>query len=80
MEKPTTPQNGPYKVKAEKDKTYYWCICGLSWKRPFCDGSHKKEGKFRSLKYLAIESKEIFICRCLKSKKQPFCDGSHTKL
>jgi len=30
MEKPTTPQNGPYRVMVEKDKTYYWCICGLS--------------------------------------------------
>jgi len=43
MEKPTTPQKGPYKVKVEKDKIYFWCACGLSLKQPFCDGSHKKK-------------------------------------
>ena len=47
MEKPTISQKGPYKVKVEKDKTYFWCACGLSQKQPFCDGSHKKEGKFK---------------------------------
>mgnify|MGYP000885729106 CR=1 FL=1 len=36
----------------EKDKTYFWCACGLSQKQPFCDGSHKKDGKFKSLKYM----------------------------
>ena len=61
MEKPTISQKAPYKVKAEKDKTYFWCACGLSQKQPFCDGSHKKEGKFKSLKYFATESKEIFF-------------------
>ena len=61
MEKPSIPQKGPYKVKVEKGKTYSWCTCGLSQKQPFCDGSHRKEGKFKSLKYLATDSKEIFF-------------------
>ena len=78
MEKPTTPQNGPYKVKVEKDKTYFWCACGLSQKQPFCDSSHKKEGKFKSLKYLATESKEVFFCGCKMTGHQPLCDGSHS--
>ena len=47
MEKPVSVQKSPYKVKVEKDKTYFWCACGLSQKQPFCDGSHKKEGKFK---------------------------------
>ena len=42
MKNPTSPQNAPYKVKVEKDKTYSWCSCGLSKKHPFCDGSHSK--------------------------------------
>jgi len=29
MKKPTIPQKDPYKVKVEKDKTYFWCVCGL---------------------------------------------------
>ena len=79
MEKPIVAQKGPYKVKVEKDKTYFWCACGLSKKQPFCDGSHKKEGKFKSLKYLAVESKEMFFCGCKKTNNQPLCDGSHSK-
>ena len=79
MEKPVSPQKSPYKVKVEKDKTYFWCACGLSQKQPFCDGSHKKERKFKSLKYLATESKEVFFCGCKMTGHQPLCDGSHSK-
>ena len=79
MEKPVTAKNGPYKVKVEKGKIYSWCTCGLSKKQPLCDGSHKKEGRFKSLKYLATESKEIFFCGCKMTKHQPLCDGSHSK-
>ena len=42
MEKPTIPQKGPYKVKVEKDTVYFWCVCGLFLKQPFCDGLHSK--------------------------------------
>ena len=61
MGNPTTPQKSPYKVIIEKGKTYFWCACGLSQKQPFCDGAHKKEGKFKSVKYLAEKNKEIFF-------------------
>ena len=79
MEKPVSAQKSPYKVKVEKDKIYFWCSCGLSKKQPFCDGSHKKEGKFKSLKYEATESKEVFFCGCKMTRHQPLCDGSHSK-
>ena len=61
-----SPQKSPYKIKVEKGKTYFWCSCGLSQKQPFCDGSHKIEGKFKSVKYLAEESKEIYFCKYSK--------------
>ena len=80
MTNPTSSQNAPYKVKVEKDKTYFWCACGLSQKQPFCDGSHKKDSKFKSIKYLAEENKEVFFCGCKMTKQPPFCDGSHSKL
>jgi len=80
MEKPVSVQKSPYKVKVEKGKTYFWCACGLSLKQPFCDGSHKKERKFKSLKYLATESKEVFFCGCKMTSHHPLCDGSHSKL
>ena len=79
MENPATPQKSPYKVIVEKNKTYFWCACGLSQKQPFCDGSHKKDGKFKSVKYLATENKIIFFCGCKKTNNQPLCDGSHSK-
>jgi len=79
MENPTTPQKSPYKVIIGKGKTYFWCVCGLSQKQPFCERHHKKEKKFKSIKYLAEESKEMFFCKWKMTKHQPFCDGSHSK-
>lgn len=80
MENPVTPQKAPYNIKVEKDKTYFWCSCGLSQKQPFCDGSHQKEGKFKSVKYVASSEKVVFFCGCKKTKRVPYCDGSHAKL
>ena len=80
MGNPATPQKSPYKVKVEKNKTYFWCVCGLSQKQPFCDGSHKKDGVFKSLKYLAKSDEVVFFCGCKTTKHPPFCDGSHSKL
>ena len=79
MEDPVTPQKSPYTIQVEKGKTYFWCACGLSQKQPFCDGTHRKEGRFKSLKYIAIESKDVFFCGCKMSGHQPLCDGSHSK-
>ena len=74
-----TARKSPFKVKVEKGKTYSWCACGLSQAQPFCDGSHRKEGKFKSLKYHSEESKDIYFCGCKMTKNPPFCDGSHSK-
>jgi CDGSH-type Zn-finger protein len=79
MENSLTSQKNPYKVKTQKGKAYFWCSCGASVKQPFCDGSHKKDGKFEPIKYLAEESKEIYFCGCKKTNHPPFCDGSHSK-
>ena len=79
MEKPSSPQKNPYKIRVEKGKTYFWCACGLSLAQPFCDGSHKKERKFNSLKYLATESKGVFFYGCKMTSHQPLCGGSHSR-
>ena len=71
-------QKSPFKIKVEKGKTYFWCSCGLSQKQPFCDGSHKKEGKFKSIKFEANETEELDFCGCKQSGRPPFCDGSHS--
>jgi len=80
MQNPSTPQKNPYKIKVEKGKTYFWCSCGLSKKQPFCDGAHKKDGFFKSVKYFADSDKTLFFCGCKFTTTCPFCDGSHTKL
>mgnify|MGYP001969694114 CR=1 FL=1 len=79
MKKPHTAQKSPYKIKVEKGQVYYWCACGLSQKQPYCDGSHRKDGKFKSLKYFSTETKEIFFCGCKMTNHPPMCDGSHSK-
>ena len=53
MNNPKIPQKSPYTIKVEKEKIYFWCSCGLSSKQPFCDSSHKKDGKFEPIKFVA---------------------------
>ena len=65
-------------VEVEKNKSYFWCSCGLSSKQPFCDGSHKNI-EFSPVKFIADETKKMFFCTCKQTNNQPFCDGSHNK-
>ena len=65
-------------VEVEKNKSFFWCSCGLSSKQPFCDGSHKNT-EFSPVKFIADETKKMFFCTCKQTNNQPFCDGSHNK-
>ena len=65
-------------VEVEKNKSYFWCSCGLSSKQPFCDGSHKNT-EFSPVKFIADETKKMFFCTCKQTNNPPFCDGSHNK-
>ena len=65
-------------VEVEKNKSYFWCSCGLSSKQPFCDGSHKNT-EFSPVNFIADETKKMFFCTCKQTNNQPFCDGSHNK-
>jgi CDGSH-type Zn-finger protein len=65
-------------VEVEKNKSYFWCSCGLSSKQPFCDGSHKNT-EFSPVKFIADETKKMFFWACKQTNNQPFCDGSHNK-
>ena len=78
MEDNYTQQKLLYKVRVEKGKVYFWCVCGLSKKQPFCDSAHKTEGKVKSLKYIPTESTDVFFCGCKMTKHKPLCDGSHS--
>lgn len=66
------------KIEVQKDKTYYWCSCGLTKKMPFCDGSHKEEEKcLKPIKFTSPTNKTVSFCTCQKTKTPPICDGSH---
>ncbi|MDQ7000065.1 MAG: CDGSH iron-sulfur domain-containing protein [Mariprofundus sp.] len=59
--------------------TYYWCACGRSKNKPFCDGSH--EGSEFSPQVVEITGKQtVVLCQCKQTKTPPFCDGSHNEL
>ena len=65
-------------VEVEKNKSYFWCSCGLSSKQPFCDGSHKGS-QFQPMIYKAEQTKKVFFCACKQTYDPPLCDGSHNK-
>ena len=59
----------------------FYCACGESDNKPYCDGSHEKLNTDKSLKIFEVtKSKRMAICDCGHSDNSPFCDGSHSKL
>lgn len=76
---PACPQKAPYPVEVEAGKSYFWCVCGLSGKQPFCDGRHKAGG-FVPLKYTAEKDGKVWFCGCKQTAKAPLCDGRHKAL
>ena len=76
MSEPVMAAKAPVGVYVEAGKTYWWCACGRSKTRPFCDGSHKGS-EFTPAKYAATESKKVWFCACKHSAHQPPCDDTH---
>ena len=76
MTKGQSAGNGPIAVEVENGKSYYWCACGISYKQPFCDGSHNGT-EFKPLTYKAEATKKMSFCTCKQTNNPPFCDGSH---
>ncbi len=79
MTKPNIPQKSPH-VSEVQPGNYAWCSCGQSQKEPFCDGTHKIEGNFKSVHVQIEEKKTIAWCGCKHTKTPPYCDGSHSQL
>ena len=78
MTDPIIADNKPTKVALEKDKKYYFCVCGKSGNQPFCDGSHRDTG-MTPMAFECDESKEYWLCQCKQSGNKPYCDGSHKR-
>ena len=78
-EVPSIAQKAPYPIKLEAGKAYFWCACGQSKNKPFCDGSHKTTS-FTPTKFTAETTKTAYLCGCKQSAKAPFCDGTHKGL
>jgi len=73
-------KNFPNYVDETPGKKYY-CTCGESANKPYCDGSHEKTNTGKLPKELeTIKAKRIAICDCGFSKNSPLCDGTHSKL
>lgn len=66
----------PIKVNLEENKEYYYCTCGKSEDKVFCNGSHQGTG-FSPKVFTVSESKDYYLCTSKKTKNAPFCDGSH---
>jgi CDGSH-type Zn-finger protein len=76
MTNPTVAGNKPIKISLDKDKKYYFCMCGLSSKQLFCDGSHQG-GEFTPMAFECEESKDYYLCQCKQSANKPYRDGTH---
>jgi len=77
MATPVRASDTPFATAVEQGKDYWWCACGQSKNQPFCDGSHKTDGTFVPVKYIAAASATVYFCGCKGSRNKPLCDGSH---
>ncbi|NQY73351.1 MAG: CDGSH iron-sulfur domain-containing protein [Candidatus Margulisbacteria bacterium] len=75
----TSWQNKPFAIDVSAGDTKYFCMCGLSKKGPFCDGSHKTTS-ITPKSVTFDEEKTIYACGCQQSQKKPYCDGSHKNI
>ncbi len=72
-------QNRP-NVFEETPGTKYYCTCGESANKPYCDGSHERLDTGKSpAKYDIEKAKNVAICDCGRTGNSPFCDGTHSK-
>ncbi len=76
MSETADSRNVPFAVEVEAGETYYWCSCGKSKSRPFCDGAHQG-GSFQPVPFTADNTETVYLCGCGKTGNTPLCDGSH---
>ncbi len=71
--------NEPTLVDETPGKKYY-CACGESANKPYCDGSHERLNTGKSpVEHEIQEARRVAVCDCGKTGASPFCDGAHSK-
>ena len=71
--------NRPTQIDETPGEKYY-CACGESTNKPYCDGSHERLGAGKlPVAHEIKEAGRVAVCDCGKTGTSPFCDGSHTK-
>ncbi len=65
----------PMTLNEEPGKVYY-CLCGKSKNKPYCDGSHEGTG-CKPYELNVEKPTEVKICTCGMTSNPPFCDGTH---
>ena len=65
----------------ETPGTRFYCTCGESSNKPYCDGSHETKNTGKQPREVTIDApRRVAICDCGHTGDPPFCDGSHSKL
>jgi CDGSH-type Zn-finger protein len=71
-------QESPHYIDETPGNKYY-CTCGESANKPYCDGSHETQNTGKSPVEFNVEKAcRMAICDCGKTKTSPRCDGSHS--
>ncbi|NXH47453.1 CISD3 protein, partial [Dicaeum eximium] len=69
---PVIAAKEPFPVELKAGKSYGWCACGHSKRRPFCDGSHKKEAPgLSSLRFTPARDGPALLCGCKRTATAP---------
>ncbi len=59
----------------------YYCTCGESAKKPYCDGAHERMNTGKEPKeHIVDEDRRMSICDCGRTSNSPMCDGAHSKM
>merc|ERR1711879_157494 len=77
---PSSNPTGPMPVPVKAGEEYFWCSCGISKSKPFCDGSQAAKlpnGVCNVAVTFAHEVSELVNwCLCKETTTAPLCDGA----
>jgi CDGSH-type Zn-finger protein len=71
----TLPTSSCYTLQVQKGRRYLLCTCGLSSKKPLCNGAHAGTGRLPDF-HTAETTGTLDVCYCARSSKAPLCDRS----